>query len=156
MKTKTKIIYAMLIILFVYTIVGLIFPNYRDEKYNGSYSFYSKVVDKFMGKSYSWTQSAVAWLGKEFAQTMGYYTVTFDSQGFMKLYDRLQEQYYTVRYRISPLGVVYKKGFIPYGIIIDDRLYTLYAGSVVYLDKIEGLTGWEEYNNSTDVLTGVQ
>ena len=142
MRTKTKLFYIIFIILFVYTLFGLIFPNHIDAKYNGSYSFYSKVVDQALGSSgkSSLGMTVASWLGKEYFQELEYYTVTFSSDGMMNLQDNLQENYYIVKYRISPLGVVYRKGFIPYGIIVDEKLYTFYCSSIVYLDKMESLT----------------
>lgn len=80
------------------------------------------------------------------------YIIRLDSDGIMKIEDRLEGNIESVKYRVSPLGVVYKRGLIPYGVIVDKKLYTLYNGRIVYLNEVNESTIWENYNQSTDEL----
>ena len=146
---KSKRIDIIIAIILVYLIFGFIFPNQRDSVYVGSEQFYEKAI---MGNHNSLSEYAVSWVSKKILSGLVLYIIRLDSDGIMKIEDRLEGNIESVKYRVSPLGVVYKRGLIPYGVIVDKKLYTLYNGRIVYLNEVNESTIWENYNQSTDEL----
>lgn len=151
---KIKRIEIIIAAVLVYLIFCFIFPNYRESKYVGSNQFYEKVVDNKAGilQQTSLEAYGLSWLSKKYMKYMGSYVVKFHANGEMEIDDMILREFETKRYRVSPLGVVYKDKLIPYGVIVGNKLYTLYDWQFVYLEGTIENTGWENYQQATDEL----